>query len=89
LPQWGRIGNRYVSLPILFPVMRHFNWAPIRNGDPVHGLEPLCGGQSGGLFMERISRAALPFVLALFAALMVVTYTPSLSLWLPRIFGLW
>jgi len=40
-----------------------------------------------GISMEKISRAAVPFVLALVAALMIVTYIPSLSLWLPRVFG--
>jgi len=41
-----------------------------------------------GISMERISRAAVPFILALFAALLIVTYIPGLSLWLPRVFGL-
>jgi C4-dicarboxylate transporter DctM subunit len=38
--------------------------------------------------MERISRAAIPFVMALIAALLIITYIPSLSLWLPDLFGL-
>jgi TRAP-type C4-dicarboxylate transport system permease large subunit len=38
--------------------------------------------------MERISKAALPFVFALIVALLIVTYIPSLSLWLPDLFGL-
>jgi TRAP-type C4-dicarboxylate transport system permease large subunit len=38
--------------------------------------------------MEKISRAAVPFILALIVSLMIVTYIPSLSLWLPKVFGL-
>jgi len=38
--------------------------------------------------MERISRAVLPFLFALIIALLIVTYIPSLSLWLPTLFGL-
>jgi TRAP-type C4-dicarboxylate transport system permease large subunit len=38
--------------------------------------------------MERISRAAIPFVIALIAALLVITFIPSLSLWLPGLLGL-
>ena len=41
-----------------------------------------------GVSMERISRAALPFILALIAPLMIVTYIPRLSRRLPRLFGL-
>jgi C4-dicarboxylate transporter DctM subunit len=38
--------------------------------------------------MERISKAAIPFVIALIVALLIVTYIPPLSLWLPELFGL-
>jgi C4-dicarboxylate transporter, DctM subunit len=37
--------------------------------------------------MEKISRAAVPFVLTLIGALLIITYIPSLSLWLPHLFG--
>jgi len=40
-----------------------------------------------GISMEKISRAAAPFVLALIVSLLIVTYIPSLSLWLPHLFG--
>ena len=33
--------------------------------------------------MEHVTRAMLPFFVALFAVLMVVTYVPKVSLWLP------
>jgi hypothetical protein len=31
--------------------------------------------------------AALPFIFALIISLLIVTYIPSLSLWLPHLFG--
>ena len=40
-----------------------------------------------GISMEKISRAAVPFVLALVGSLLIITYIPSLSLWLPHLFG--
>jgi C4-dicarboxylate transporter DctM subunit len=38
--------------------------------------------------MERISRSAVPFIFTLIVALLIVTYIPSLSLWLPDLLGL-
>ena len=38
--------------------------------------------------LERISRAVIPFILAMVAALFIIIYWTSLSTWLPRVFGL-
>jgi TRAP-type C4-dicarboxylate transport system permease large subunit len=35
-----------------------------------------------------VTRAMMPFFAALFVVLMLVTYVPWLSLWLPRALGL-
>ena len=35
-----------------------------------------------------VTRAMMPFFVALFVVLMMVTYVPWLSLWLPRALGL-
>jgi tripartite ATP-independent transporter DctM subunit len=89
----------YIFLPILFPVIRHFGWDPMWFGvmmtvnlaigtvTPPVALNLYVAANLAGISMEKISRAAVPFVLALVAALMIVTYIPSLSLWLPRLFG--
>jgi hypothetical protein len=37
--------------------------------------------------IEQVTKAMLPFFGALFAVLMLVTYVPNLSLWLPRAIG--
>ncbi len=35
----------------------------------------------------EVARATLPMTLALFAAVMLITYVPAISTWLPRVFG--
>lgn len=37
--------------------------------------------------LERISRAILPFVLVQVATLLLITYVPSISMLLPKLFG--
>ena len=39
------------------------------------------------LKMETVTKAMLPFFAALFTVLMIVTYVPAVSLWLPRATG--
>jgi len=41
----------------------------------------------GGISMERISIAVLPFLAVEVAVLLLLTYLPELTLWLPRAFG--
>ena len=90
----------YVFLPILIPVIRHFGWDPIWFGvmmtvnlaigtvTPPVALNLYVAANLAAISMEKISRAAVPFVLALIASLLITTYIPSLSLWLPHLFGL-
>ena len=39
--------------------------------------------------LEEISWAVIPFVLAMVAALLITIYLPFLSLWIPKLFGLY
>ncbi|CNH72533.1 trap-type C4-dicarboxylate transport system%2Clarge permease component [Yersinia thracica] len=39
--------------------------------------------------IEQVVKAMLPFYGALFLVLMLVTYIPAISLWLPRVFGVY
>jgi C4-dicarboxylate transporter DctM subunit len=89
----------YVFLPILIPVIKHFGWDPIWFGvmmtvnlaigtvTPPVALNLYVAANLADISMERISKAALPFMAALIIALLFVTYIPSLSLWLPHMFG--
>ena len=46
------------------------------------------GSAVAKLSMGVVTRAMIPFFVALFIVLMMVTYLPELSLWLPRTMGL-
>ena len=86
----------YVLLPILLPVVRalgidlvHFgvimtvNMAIGQITPPVGvNLFVACG--IAKISMREISRAVVPMVAAQSVALLVITYWPDLSLWLPR-----
>ena len=38
--------------------------------------------------IEKVVKPLLPLFLAMILALMLITYVPALSLWLPSVFGL-
>ena len=38
--------------------------------------------------LSQLSRAVVPWMLATFVVLMLVTYIPTISLWLPKLMGL-
>jgi len=90
----------YIFLPILMPVIKYFNWDPMWFGvmmavnlaigtvTPPVALNLYVAANLADISMERISRAAIPFVFALIVSLLIITYIPSLSLWLPDLFGL-
>ncbi len=54
---------------------------------PPFGLNLFISSFRFGRPVTEVYRAALPFLLVLLLALMVVTYWPDMSLWLPRIAG--
>lgn len=54
------------------------------NTPPV-GTTQFVGCAIGGISVGAVMRTILPFYAALIAALMVVTYVPAFSLWLPRL----
>ena len=59
---------------------------------PLPPLMIVASGTAGvgvaGTSITRVIRPLVPLFLAMIIALMIVTYVPSLSLWLPRMFGL-
>ena len=89
----------YVFLPILLPVMKQFAWDPIWFGvmmtvnlavgtiTPPVAVNLYVASNISGASMEEVSRWVLPFFLALIAVLLLVTYVPALSLWLPDLLG--
>ena len=90
----------YVMLPILMPVIAHFRWDPIWFGvvmtvnlaigqvTPPVAVNLYVAANLAQISLERISRAVVPFILAMLAALVVIIYWTGLSIWLPRLFRL-
>ncbi|MDF2235345.1 TRAP transporter large permease [Albimonas sp. CAU 1670] len=54
---------------------------------PPYGLLLFVMASISGQPLQAIAREALPFLLAMLAALALITFFPGLSLWLPRLFG--
>ncbi len=89
-----------ILTPILLPVMKLIGVDPVHFGmimmvnlgigliTPPVGTVLFVGSAISKLPMGVVTRAMLPFFAALFVVLMMVTYIPWLSLWLPRAMGL-
>jgi len=89
-----------ILTPILLPVVKTLGVDPVHFGmimminlaigliTPPVGTLLFVGSAISKLKMGVIVRAMVPFFFALFIVLMMVTYIPWLSLWLPRAMGL-
>ena len=90
----------YIFLPILIPIMKFFNWDPIWFGvvmtlnlaigqiTPPVAVNLYVIANIANLSLERISRSVVPFVAIMLVALLITMLFPSLSLYLPGLFGL-
>jgi len=86
-----------ISTPILLPVMISFGVDPVHFGmimllnlgiglcHPPVGSILFVGCAVGQVTIEQAMRKIWPFYAVMFAVLMLVTYLPALSLWLPRV----
>lgn len=91
----------YIFLPIFMPVMAHFHWDPIWFGvvmtvnlaigqvTPPMAVNLYVAANLAKITLEEISRAVIPFVLAMVGALLIIIYLPFLSIWIPKLFGLY
>ena len=89
-----------ICTPILLPVMVNFGVDPVHFGmimllnlgiglcHPPVGAILFVGCAVGRVKMEQVMREIWPFYGVMFFVLMLVTYLPSLSLWLPRLMKL-
>src|SRR5579862_3511799 len=89
-----------ICTPILLPVMMNFGVSPVHFGiimmlnlgiglcHPPVGAILFVGCAVGKTTIEEVMRKIWPFYAVMFAVLMLVTYLPALSLWLPRMLGL-
>ena len=86
-----------ISTPILLPVMTNFGVDPVHFGmimllnlgiglcHPPVGAILFVGCAVGKVTIEEVMRRIWPFYGVMFAVLMLVTYVPAISLWLPRL----
>jgi tripartite ATP-independent transporter DctM subunit len=89
-----------ICTPILLPVMVNFGVDPVHFGmimllnlgiglcHPPVGAILFVGCAIGKVRMEQVMKEIWPFYGVMFLVLMLVTYLPSLSLWLPRLMKL-
>ena len=89
-----------ILTPILLPVVKLLGVDPVHFGmimmvnlgigliTPPVGTVLFVGSAVSKLSIGVVTRAAAPFLVALFLVLIAVTYVPALSLWLPRALGL-
>jgi len=89
-----------ILTPILLPVVKMMGVDPVHFGmimmvnlgigliTPPVGTVLFVGSAIAKLKIGVVSKALMPFFMALFVVLLMVTYLPWLSLWLPRTLGL-
>ena len=86
-----------ICTPIFLPIIQQFGIDPVHFGivmilnlgigllTPPVGPTMVVGCAIGGVSMEAVSRSILVFYVPMLIVLMLVTYLPALSLWLPGV----
>jgi len=80
------IAMQYGMDPVQFGMVMLINCALGLNTPPV-GTTQFIGCAIGGISVGDVMKTILPFYGALIAALLLVTYVPGFSLWLPHLLG--
>ena len=87
-----------IVTPILLPLAQSIGIDPIQFGilivlncgigllTPPVGAVLFIGSAVGKVPMERVVKATLPFYVCMLATLMLVTFIPQISLWIPSLF---
>jgi tripartite ATP-independent transporter DctM subunit len=87
-----------ICTPIFLPIVMTFGVDPVHFGiimilnlgigllTPPVGPTLVVGCAIGKVSMEAVSRSILPFYIPMLIVLLLVTYVPALSLWLPSLF---
>jgi tripartite ATP-independent transporter DctM subunit len=83
-PIFMPIAMQFGMDPLQFGIMMLINCALGLNTPPV-GTVQFVGCAIGGVSVGQVMRSIAPFYLALTVCLMLVTYVPAFSLWLPNL----
>ena len=90
----------YILLPIFLPIIKILNVDPVWFGviltvnvaigqiTPPVGVNLYVACNIADLSLTDISKSIMPFLLASIVALILITYIPALSLWLPSVLGM-
>jgi len=90
----------YILLPIFLPIIKMLNVDPVWFGviltvnvaigqiTPPVGVNLYVACNIADLSLTDISKSIMPFLLASIVALILITYIPALSLWLPSVLGM-
>jgi C4-dicarboxylate transporter, DctM subunit len=88
-----------VLAPLFYPIVMKMNINPIHFGiimiynlelgmlTPPLGLNLFVSSGMTGFALSRVVKACVPFIIAMFILLIVYTYVPQLSTWLPDLLG--
>lgn len=88
-----------IVTPILVPVVQSFGMSPVQFGvmlifnlavglcTPPVGSALFVGCGIGKISVERVVKAMLPMYAAMIVGLLLVTFIPTISLWLPSVLG--
>lgn len=88
-----------IATPILLPVAQQIGISPIQFGimivlncgigllTPPVGAVLFIGSAVAKLPMEKVVKATLPFYVCMLITLLLLTFVPQISLWLPSLFG--
>ena len=89
-----------IFTPIFLPVVTELGMSPVHFGimmivnlciglcTPPVGTCLFVGCGVGKTTIAEVTKPMIPFLIAMFAALLAITYVPALSEWLPQAFGL-
>ena len=88
-----------IATPILLPVAQSIGISTVQFGimvilncgigllTPPVGAVLFIGSAVAKLPMEKVVKATLPFYLCMLITLLLITFVPAISLWLPAVFG--
>lgn len=88
-----------IATPILLPIATSIGIDPIQFGimvvlncgigllTPPVGAVLFIGSAVGKVSIERLVKATLPFYVCMIITLLLITFIPEISLWLPSLFG--
>ncbi len=91
------IPNIIILTPILMPIMTAVGVDPIHFGifltvnlsigmvTPPMGINLFVASGMTGIPIHRLARSCAPFLIAFFISLILITFVPEISLWLPRL----